>query len=807
MKTTLLFLVFLSASSYGLWSWGQREEAAPDLPGQDTQALPAAILNGSELRDEFGNQLFSGSLRALEDVVLRVMHEGHVRYYIRLQRVGRGDGQPRLEDVSCAVFDAPKDGKPQLRAMFRAPYVSADLAALLRGGAQAPKSITLTGRVRALDPQGNVLAETEWVRLDVESKRVSSDGVVTLRQPDKDLELTGRGFDAQMDLRSATLRKDIRVSTPTLRATAGGPAHLRQVADGDPLDVEVLGDVEVTHETGSLRGSTLHARFSKRDKRYELQHATVEGDVLLTLAGDVGRGLKVARLPRVRIVSRHRLVAAGPVHATWRGEIAALGLGEREIEIKAGRVEIDADGKTVQRLRLTDGVEIDDVRGGGVLRAKTIVAMPEGKRVELFHNVFMRTPELELEAERLELEAPARDDVHIRVIGKKKVTYRADGDLGPLGTAVRGDVVVTCRAPLTIRRQKNRLDVQMIRDVSIRIADKASMECRSLRAALVGGNLVELEAETDVSVEAPQGTLRGELLALKGKRLTLTGAPASLARDDKSSIRARKIVWNEGGSFSADGDVVAETAQSKAGAWTISCEKLEGIMDEEAQRPSRVEARGNVLARGPDGRSFRGDMLMYRGDKNVIELRGTPARAMQADAISFAAPALRATVRDGDVQTIETEGRATLVYRTKDNEIAEWRATFEGRAHFAGSTLRIEKGGALIGATAAGAKRLAGRAGRIFVELDEKRQPRRLRGDRGVELRSFGDRAAHVTAKRLDYDVGTKQVILREQARVTAAGWPRAVRFGKVVFLVLPDGVDLKRASEIEVFERRKPGK
>ena len=55
------------------------------------------------------------------------------------------------------------------------------------------------------------------------------------------------------------------------------------------------------------------------------------------------------------------------------------------------------------------------------------------------------------------------------------------------------------------------------------------------------------------------------------------------------------------------------------------------------------------------------------------------------------------------------------------------------------------------------------------------------------------------TAERLSFRAGAREVRILGNAAVEAKGWPREVRFRELLFTLTADGIDLKRASEIEV--------
>jgi len=72
-------------------------------------------------------------------------------------------------------------------------------------------------------------------------------------------------------------------------------------------------------------------------------------------------------------------------------------------------------------------------------------------------------------------------------------------------------------------------------------------------------------------------------------------------------------------------------------------------------------------------------------------------------------------------------------------------------------------------------------------------------GSEGVRVEGRGKTPAVVTADRLSFVAGTKEVRVSGNARVVADGWPRDVRFRDLLFVLTADGIDLRHASAVEV--------
>jgi hypothetical protein len=88
----------------------------------------------------------------------------------------------------------------------------------------------------------------------------------------------------------------------------------------------------------------------------------------------------------------------------------------------------------------------------------------------------------------------------------------------------------------------------------------------------------------------------------------------------------------------------------------------------------------------------------------------------------------------------------------------------------------------------------------ILLDLSGKSiTAKEIRGSGGVRIEGRGKSAATVTADRLSCVAGTREVRVSGNAHVVAEGWPRDVRFRDLLFALTKDGIDLRRASDIEV--------
>jgi lipopolysaccharide assembly outer membrane protein LptD (OstA) len=137
---------------------------------------------------------------------------------------------------------------------------------------------------------------------------------------------------------------------------------------------------------------------------------------------------------------------------------------------------------------------------------------------------------------------------------------------------------------------------------------------------------------------------------------------------------------------------------------------------------------------------------------------------------------------------------------------ALWRISLRGPALFTDGALSVPAGARLAGYRKGADKpEVEADAGRVTVVLTRKDgalAAERVTGEGGVSIRSRGTR---VVARRLVYEAGGGDVDAFGDVRVEAADWPREVRFRHVVFRLTEDGIDLRKASDIEVRPAGKP--
>jgi hypothetical protein len=747
-----------------------------------------------------------------------VVEEGYFKLYLRMERLGRHEGQPRLEDVRAAVFDPPKEGKPNLRFTFRAPYVRGDPRELLYAVGSAPRVVTLDGGVEASDAAGRPLAEVERLTIDANAKTVAADVPVVLRLPERSAEVRAAGLDADLELRKARLRGPVVASiligggTITLRAKGG--ATVEEAVDKALVRVAFEGDAVIESAAGRATCPRIEAFLAREEGALSFRRATLSGGVRLELAPDAAKGIETIEMPSLAIEGETEIVCEGPVRATWRGRLGAIALGDRTVRIDAakascrlGRAE---DGQRLLDEARFEAFRAEDTAGAGALAGRSLVYARAGNALVLEGAVEARTPEGSLVADRLRVEAPAKDAYDVRIEGEKRIVYRTEGRLGPLGESGRGELHVTAKGPLEIRARGDEVAFSGSDEVVAATDGGARLRSGTMWIKLEKGVLVSFLADGGVSVSEPSrgAEIRGDSLKHAADGVSVEGRPASIAMKEGRTVRAPAITYrSKDGTFVADGGVEVETPLPSGGTWRLACRDIRGSIAADGT-PSVVEARADVRAEGPGGEVVSGDSLSYDGEKGVATLLGAPARLRRGEEISLVAPkGLTLRIEEGQVVEGSSLGPSTIDYRPAapaDGEAASfrrWVADLKGPARFERDRVIVALGARLAGsdgereALVAEAKRVE-----ILLDVSEKSVTvKEIRGSKGVRVEGRGKDPATVTADRLSVVAGTREVRVAGDARVVAEGWPRDVRFRELLFALTKDGIDLLRASDIEV--------
>jgi lipopolysaccharide export system protein LptA len=816
VKALLLFTACLASLSVLLLLVDADRADPARLPERPPPAGHEAVLVGADLADEYGTVPFAGRLRRLENFELRVVEDEYVKLYLNLGRLARHENRPRLEDVTGAVFDPPRAGRPNLRLTLHAPSVSGQLGALLHGARDAPRVATLFGGVVARDPTGRPLARIETLRVDVRSKTVASDDPVRLSLPEEGVEVRGVGLFADLDLRSARLEQEVtawfRREDERARLACAGPATVREVEDGHLVTLE--NRARITHAFGTATCRRIVAEVGEG----ALRRAVLEGHVLLELDPASARGLERVSMPRVTLEGDRRLLCAGPVHAIWRGQAAILGLGERTLALEAGRATLLLRRGAGERLELEEArfdgeVRAADRDGPGRLEARLLTVVREGATLEAAGGVVLRAPEGRLRADHLLLKQLADDAHELTLRGVEEITYVADGKLGPLGQGARGTLRLQAAGPVRLLAKGEEITFHARDKVVATIDDRSRLEGEEISLAVRGGELSGFAATGDVLLRDRErgAEVRAHRLTYRAGTARVEGRPARITLPDARRVEAATLVYRDDQTFTAEGEVrvTARLARGKerSGVWRVRCATARGKLASEGL-PDAIVAEGGVAADGPGGQHLAGERFEYRGQTRRARLTGKPALLRRGDELQVAATGFECLIVENEVEEALATGAVAIDFRprrpreTEAAAFAHWRIELDGPAQLRQQRLVAARGGRLRAFDAQGEPGLAARARQVVVTLERTREglrARALQGGGGVEIERLGKDPAKVTADRLDYRAGSRRVEIHGNARVEARGWPREMRFERVVFVITKDGIDLQRATGIEV--------
>ena len=216
-----------------------------------------------------------------------------------------------------------------------------------------------------------------------------------------------------------------------------------------------------------------------------------------------------------------------------------------------------------------------------------------------------------------------------------------------------------------------------------------------------------------------------------------------------------------------------------------------------------------MRAEGPGGEVATGDALEYDGAKGIATLLGKPAHLRRGEEMDVVATdGLTMKIEEGRVVEGSSLGPVAIDYRppppaegAASDGFRRWRVELKGPARFDGDRVVVAKGAKLKGSDGE-RDTLFAEAARVEIALDlsgKKVTVKEIAGSGGVRVEGRGKQPAVVTAQRLSYGAGTGEVRVHGDARVVAEGWPREVRFRELLFVLTKDGVDLRRASDVEV--------
>ncbi|MHC4338677.1 MAG: LptA/OstA family protein [Planctomycetota bacterium] len=830
MRFLVVFLLAFIPLAAAIYLLSEEAPKTQELPDRAPPADRPGVLSGSEVADEHGSPAFPGKIDKAEGLELDLYSDdgSYVRFHIEVERLARHEGRPRSEGILVAAFQPPKEGeeRPNLLLTIKAPHAVADLSRALRAAKDTPAIVTLGGRVVVHDSSGRLLADLDGLDIDVTNETISSPEPVRMRAPKQELEVRATGLFANVGLKEVLLKKEVTLTTPRVRLGCKGPATLKEEKKDEEYRVVLNRGAWVEHrilratcqrieallvQTGNAASGDLTGKDLK------LQRATLDGGVVVGLDSSLSRGLEKLEVPRLEIESESRLILHGPVRAVRRGPLHLLGLGERTMDLIAGSGEIRVravEGKEeveLEELRFADTVEMKDREGPGRLRAGTLFWSQIEEVLFARGAVEVETTDGLLMAESLRLEGAEKEKFELLLEGKKRIEQVADGKLDPLGDGLRGKLVITSKGPLRFSRNGKEIRFLAREKVTVRLAQDSLLECDELFILLKDRELVSMSAAGSVRVVdgVRKAEVSGDRFTVEGKRAVVEGTPARVFSPEHGLILASTIAYTDGGAFDARGAVRVEArlgSAGSAGRWVILCGRATGVMEKD-KPPSSLKISEGLVADGPEGQHVEGRSLDYDGKTGKALLLGEPAVVRRGEGLSMEGPGFDLTVRDRGLAGARTRGKATVEFRSEEaGSLKRWRIRLRGPADFLDEgRIVVEAGAEMEGYDEQGRLAVEGYANRAVVELKRTKeagwQPARILGSKGVRMQGHGKREITTTAQGMSYAVGEKLVHIHGGARVQGGGWSPELSFERLVFVLTKDGVDLKRASKVEIVE------
>lgn len=845
MRFLLTFLALFTPLAWILWTF------AGGLPTSATLDAAPRPSDGEPVLDtsRIPRLPMRGELLKLENALYQRFDptENYVLYYVSFRGIEKAGEKTRVVGISCAVFGRPVDGRENLRMRMEAPYLEGDPATLLAAREVAARELVLGGGVKVYDGLGRLAAELPRVVINLEDDSVSSEGEVYFRSPKEDAELRGRGMTSDLAFNHATILHDVRARLP-LGGDAGvavtlecdGVATFERDEKSRKAVVTLLESARIEHPdvNGSCGRITAHLAETPGGK-VDVEKVVLDEEVTFDLDPRLAAGLEEFHAHRITLLGRTEIVIESgeePVRAVLRevdpkeanggrrGPLRVFGLADRTLDIATPRIVLrlrpeEKDGgkdegarrsHRLESVRFPEGLEVRDREGPGRLDAGWLEYDARGGRLEAKGGVVASAVGRRLEAERIDVRRPPdrKDAVVIGIFGRKSLTLRATGRLGPLARGEENEYTFSCAGPLYLERLEERAIVTAREGVVVRgktapileggqvIAIFESDEVKRVEAS---GSIVATDPETKARIECE----RLDFAADRDREVLLRGAPAVVTEGGRV-LRAPTIRYFESGRFRASGGVAAEV-ELKGRKWTFVAEEASGVAPPEKKGDlDSFLAKGAVTVDGPEGERLEADRVEYTREDGALVLRGKPARVRQGEEFSYEGPALVAHIAEKgkqlEVESARTAGPAKICLTSKRagaaGRIARWEIDLAGSAKLEKDLVTIPEGAAVRGYDGKGALLLKGsaRTTRIVVERTKRGiAPRKLVCEDGIELETFkgGKRERRLEARSLDYVLDTRRLDLQGPGRVWTDDGKEPTPFREAELELLEEGLKL----------------
>jgi len=846
LRFLLLFFALFTPLSWLLWFLAGDTPAALSLPQPDRTDTEDAVI----LSREIPRVPIDGEINAFRNGRIQRFHEklNYVELWVHIEGIERVDDKPRLHGIRCAIFGEPGGKEAKLRLTIDAPYLEGDPLSILSTRSGMAREVILGGGVIVRDEWGRTVAELDRLVVDLNKEEVRSDGPVLFESPEKNAQLRATGLVADLRFDSATLLSGVRARLPLGRKSGGvavlsckGPATLVRIPDSEDYVVTLEEEAHIEHDSARGDCQRITAFFRRLEgeqpkgaaagRKVEIERIMLEGGVAFELDRKIARGLERFRADAITIFGEREIVLTGdkePVRAVRRGPLEMFGLADRIIDLDAPeiRIRLVADAGNakdpLESISFPRGVHLNDRDGSGELKANRLTIDARAGRLEADGGVTATSPGYKLVADRIVVgRPPEREDVVVvGVFGKKRFELRPSGRLGPLSRGALRLLVFTSVEPLYVEQLDTKSVIRTSGSVRVVGDDRELLRCNSIQASLKDKAVRHMEANGDVVVRDPQtgADIRAERLvfdAASSGELRLFGKPAAVVQADKGHVRARELYYREDGSFGALGKLDLEfklTRGKAAGTWTFGGEGGEGVIDEN-RRPEWFRAWGSVLANGPNGERLEAESVHYDRTTSLLTLKGKPARLRQGDEVAYEGEGLVIQVLETEgsfaVQGADLVGATDLVLRPKPakgekkSRFALWKVRLRGTATFNGKQLKIPAGAKIRGFDEKGRLAVEGEADDVTVDLTADGRgfrPTAFRARKRIVMTGYknGKPDSTVTAKTLDFIVGTRNIDIGGGGVIERPGSDKPITFREAEFELTEHGVNLKYFSELK---------
>jgi len=558
-----------------------------------------------------------------------------------------------------------------------------------------------------------------------------------------------------------------------------------------------------------------------------IQSVTLRDNVTFEIDPKFAAGLEEFRADEVTLIGEHTIVMSGgvmsggklPVRAVRRGELEAFGLGDRVLDLTAPEIRLHLDGNLknstidpLTRVEFLKGVTLRDRDGPGRFSAGSLAYDVRAGTLLALQGVAASAPGRAFKSDAAFVTyIKDTKTVGVTLTGKKTVSMRMAGRIGPLAQAANDLYTFSCNGSLVITSTETTHGLRARGSVLVRSKKTPILSCDDLVVKIRGDKMRSLVATGSViGNDAATGTtLTSDRLEYREdhdvpRAVVLNGRPATVTAPDRV-LRGNHLEYAEGGAFNAMGDVWADIVLPQ-GRWKFSCDYAEGIVPQDGGVPPHVLVGGKVRADGPDGERVEADRVRFSKKTGRLTLDGSPAKLRQGVGLVYEGASLALdVVKDAAgyrVSSGKTEGAAkirVIPQKATVQNVASWRVDLKGAADFKNDILRIPKGADVEGFDAAGKRVIVVRGAAFEFEFKNMR-PLVVRCSGGMDGETFkgGKRSTRLVAEGFRYRLDSNNIDLRGPGEIWQGNAKEPTRFREAELEVVADGVKFKYLKKLE---------